>query len=107
MQACICLMNFFERHVIQAPRSEMVPFAKERGINYKIYGFVSPSYNFRYSCKFACSLYVVCSGSVPIMRLYGVTQEGHSVIAHIHGYDPYFWVQVELLQISLIFVFMY
>ena len=35
------------------------------------------------------------SGTVPIMRLYGVTQEGHSVIAHVHGYDPYFWVQVD------------
>eukprot|EP00961_Rhodomonas_salina_P188596 2544961-Rhodomonas_salina.1 len=30
------------------------------------------------------------------MRLYGVTEEGHSVVAHIHGYDPYFYVQVSL-----------
>jgi len=29
------------------------------------------------------------------MRLFGVSQEGHSIVAHIHGYDPYFYVQVS------------
>eukprot|EP00094_Tigriopus_californicus_P004597 TCALIF_04428-PA protein Name:"Similar to DNApol-delta DNA polymerase delta catalytic subunit (Drosophila melanogaster)" AED:0.10 eAED:0.10 QI:25/0.84/0.85/1/1/1/14/14/1086 len=32
------------------------------------------------------------SGQVPIMRMYGVTQEGHSVCAHVHGFHPYFFV---------------
>lgn len=28
----------------------------------------------------------------PTLRLFGVTQEGHSVLAHIHGFRPYFYV---------------
>jgi DNA polymerase delta subunit 1 len=32
------------------------------------------------------------NGSVPIMRMYGVTMEGNSVCAHIHGFLPYFYV---------------
>lgn len=28
------------------------------------------------------------------MRLYGVTDEGHSVMAHLHGYIPYFYASV-------------
>jgi DNA polymerase delta subunit 1 len=31
-------------------------------------------------------------GPVPIIRLYGVTQEGQSVMAHVHGFTPYFYV---------------
>lgn len=31
-------------------------------------------------------------GSVPILRLYGVTEHGHSVTAHVHGFTPYFYV---------------
>ena len=31
-------------------------------------------------------------GSVPIVRMYGVTDEGHSVLAHIHGFLPHFYV---------------
>lgn len=58
----------------QAPRADMPSFAKKIGLEYKTYG-----------------------GSVPMMRLYGVTQEGHSVVAHIHGYEPYFYVQVRVL----------
>jgi len=30
---------------------------------------------------------------VPVVRMYGVTIEGNSVLAHIHGFMPYFWVQ--------------
>jgi len=30
---------------------------------------------------------------VPVVRMYGVTEEGNSVMAHIHGFLPYFWVQ--------------
>lgn len=29
---------------------------------------------------------------VPVIRLYGVTEEGHSVFAHIHGFVPYFYI---------------
>ena len=56
---------------LQAPRADMPAFARKLGSEYKIYG-----------------------GHVPMMRLYGVTEEGHSVVAHIHGYEPYFFVQV-------------
>jgi len=30
---------------------------------------------------------------VPVVRMYGVTQEGNSVLAYIHGFLPYFYVQ--------------
>lgn len=29
----------------------------------------------------------------PIMRMYGITMEGHSVVAHIHGFTPYFYIE--------------
>jgi DNA polymerase delta subunit 1 len=32
------------------------------------------------------------SGLGPTLRLFGVTQEGNSVLAHIHGFRPYFYV---------------
>ena len=28
-----------------------------------------------------------------IIRLYGVTEEGHSVVAHIHSFESYFWAE--------------
>lgn len=28
----------------------------------------------------------------PVLRVFGVTQEGHSVLAHIRHFLPYFWV---------------
>ena len=31
-------------------------------------------------------------GPVPIIRMYGVTNDGNSVLAYIHGYAPYFYV---------------
>lgn len=34
-------------------------------------------------------------GPVPIIRLYGVTQEGFSVMACIHGFTPYFYASVS------------
>lgn len=32
------------------------------------------------------------SGPVPIVQMYGVTMEGNSVLCHIHGFVPYFFV---------------
>ncbi|CAL8096638.1 unnamed protein product [Calicophoron daubneyi] len=29
---------------------------------------------------------------VPIVRLFGITKDGHSVCAHVHGFVPYFYV---------------
>lgn len=31
-------------------------------------------------------------GTVPIVRMYGVTDDGHSVLAHVHGFLPHFYV---------------
>lgn len=31
-------------------------------------------------------------GPVPIIRMYGVTAEGHSVMTNIHGFTPYFYI---------------
>eukprot|EP00434_Breviolum_minutum_P041516 symbB.v1.2.036930.t1/scaffold5332.1/size28346/3 len=31
--------------------------------------------------------------AVPVLRIYGVTEEGHSVLAHVHGFEPYFYVE--------------
>ena len=31
-------------------------------------------------------------GPVPILRMYGVTMDGNSVCAHLHGFHPYFYV---------------
>lgn len=28
-----------------------------------------------------------------IIRLYGVTEEGHSVVAHVHSFESYFWAE--------------
>lgn len=32
------------------------------------------------------------AGTVPVLRMYGVTGDGNSVCAHIHGFTPYFWI---------------
>ena len=31
-------------------------------------------------------------GPKPIMRMYGVTENGNSVLCHVHGFVPYFFV---------------
>jgi len=33
------------------------------------------------------------SGPVPIMRMFGVTDKGNSVCCHVHGFNPYLYVQ--------------
>jgi len=30
---------------------------------------------------------------VPVLRVFGVTEQGHSVLAYIHGFEPYFYVE--------------
>lgn len=36
-----------------------------------------------------------CSGSpVTVLRMYGVTMDGNSVCAHLHGFRPYFYVPI-------------
>ncbi|CAI9108744.1 OLC1v1008422C1 [Oldenlandia corymbosa var. corymbosa] len=32
------------------------------------------------------------SGPAAILRIFGVTREGHSVCCHVHGFEPYFYV---------------
>lgn len=34
-------------------------------------------------------------GPVPIIRMFGITMQGNSVMAHIHGYTPYFFVPAQ------------
>lgn len=33
------------------------------------------------------------SKQVPVLRMYSVTEEGNSVLVHVHGFDPYFYVR--------------
>ena len=32
------------------------------------------------------------SGPVPIIRMFGVTDSGNSVMCHVHGFTPYFYI---------------
>ncbi|KAF2360847.1 DNA-directed DNA polymerase family B exonuclease domain [Trinorchestia longiramus] len=36
-------------------------------------------------------------GRVPVMRMFGVTDDGHSVCCHVHGFSPYFYVKCPLI----------
>lgn len=33
-------------------------------------------------------------GPVPIVRLFGVTNEGHSILTFVYGFTPYFYVSI-------------
>eukprot|EP00928_Gymnodinium_smaydae_P053270 TRINITY_DN37302_c0_g1_i1.p1 TRINITY_DN37302_c0_g1~~TRINITY_DN37302_c0_g1_i1.p1 ORF type:complete len:1054 (-),score=284.41 TRINITY_DN37302_c0_g1_i1:242-3403(-) len=42
----------------------------------------------------------------PVLRIYGVTEQGNSVLAHVHGFEPYFYIECpseELRQNPQIF----
>lgn len=39
-------------------------------------------------------------GHNTVIRLYGVTDEGYSVMAHLHGYIPYFYASVPSEQFT-------
>jgi len=32
-------------------------------------------------------------GTAPVLRMFGLTMEGHSVVCHVHGFLPYFYVK--------------
>ena len=34
-------------------------------------------------------------GPAPVLYMFGITMEGHSVLAHIHGFLPYFFVPAQ------------
>lgn len=34
------------------------------------------------------------SGTVPVIRMFGITKTGNSVCCHIHGFSPYFYVSL-------------
>lgn len=34
------------------------------------------------------------AGPVPVFRVFGVTRDGHSVVAHVHGFTPYMYVNL-------------
>ncbi|XP_055958058.1 DNA polymerase delta catalytic subunit-like isoform X2 [Patella vulgata] len=34
-------------------------------------------------------------GPVPIIRMYGINMQGNSIMAHIHGFHPYFYVPAQ------------
>lgn len=40
-------------------------------------------------------------GPVPVVRVYGVTAEGHSVLVNVHGFLPYLFVQGATCSLSL------
>ena len=34
-------------------------------------------------------------GPAPVLYMFGITMEGHSVLAHIHGFLPFFYVPAQ------------
>lgn len=43
------------------------------------------------------------SEKVPVLRMYGVTEKGHSVLARVHGFLPYFYVACNDVHDVMIF----
>ena len=42
------------------------------------------------------------------MRFLEVTEEGHSVLAHIHGFEPYFYVECpKARDLSRTYIYIY
>ena len=41
----------------------------------------------------------VSNGAAPVLRMFGVTMDGNSVCAHIHGFLPYFYVLAPVPEI--------
>lgn len=39
-----------------------------------------------------CDIEEYSDGNQPVLRVFGVTQEGHSVLAHVTDFHPYLWV---------------
>lgn len=35
-------------------------------------------------------------GCVPIFRMFGITEDGHSVCCHVHGFAPYFYTRAPV-----------
>ena len=38
------------------------------------------------------------SGLTPVIRMYGVTMDGNSLLCHVHGFVPYFFVPAQSFQ---------
>ena len=43
-----------------------------------------------------CDYYIIKenTGQSPVIRMFGVTENGHSVLVHVHQFEPYFYVQM-------------
>lgn len=78
------------------PRNEIIGHCGERGLEYK-------TFNER----------------VLVFRIFGSTRDGHSVVGHIHGFRPYFYILLEpescidgkeiqqVLEVCFLFVFFF
>jgi hypothetical protein len=45
----------------------------------------------------------ILNPEAPVLRMYGVTMEGHSVLAHIHDFSPYFYCPVGNCEDAQVF----
>lgn len=35
-----------------------------------------------------------------VIRMFGITQQGNSVMAHVHNFTPYFYVEVDTRKVA-------